>query len=61
MGQALTPKDARDLSRAKLEDMVNGIARILWGPNADDPDREWDSETLEAIAGTLTDEGLGPK
>ena len=49
-----------ELSRKELVQMVTDIECILWGANGDDPDREWDSETLDAIAGTLTDAGLGP-
>jgi hypothetical protein len=56
---------ARDLSRETLEQMISQIQAILWldmraDPERWDPDNEWDSETVEYIAGVLEDQGLRP-
>lgn len=43
--------------------LIQGIQRILWYDNREDkwdPDCEWNSETIEYVAGTMEDAGLKP-
>ena len=54
------------LSVKELRDIVEDIRDILWldvCPDRDfyNPDKEWDSETIEYVAGTLEDAGLRPE
>ena len=54
------------LSLRQLRDIVEGIRDILWldideGGDVFNPDKEWDSETIEYVAGTLEDAGLRPE
>ena len=51
------------LSLRQLRDIVEGIRDILWLDIDSDrdfynPDKEWDCETIEYVAGTLEDAGL---
>ena len=49
-------------SSDRFQDAINQIRSILWR-TADqwDADKEWDSETLEYVAGVLEDLGLKPR
>ena len=54
------------LTIKQLRDIVEGIRDILWldiYPDRDfyNPDKEWDCETIEYVAGTLEDAGLRPQ
>jgi hypothetical protein len=54
------------LSLRQLRDIVEGICEILWLDFDGDrfvhnPDKEWDCETIEYVAGTLEDAGLRPE
>jgi hypothetical protein len=53
------------LSLRQLRDIVEGIRDILWLDYDRDrivlnPEKEWDFETIEFVAGTLEDAGLRP-
>ena len=51
------------LDDQQLFDIVSQIQRILWYNDREerwDPDREWDSQTIEWVAGVLEDYGLCP-
>jgi hypothetical protein len=54
------------LSRAELEEIVGQIQGLLWLDLVADeetwnPDKEWNRETLEYVAGVLEDAGLRPE
>jgi len=51
------------LPHKQLADLVERIQSILWCDNDDnvDADKEWDSETLELVAGSMSAAGLGPQ
>jgi hypothetical protein len=54
------------LSVRQLRDIVEGIRDILWLDYDRDrffhnPDKEWDWDTLDSVAGTLEDAGLRPE
>jgi len=55
------PKRPYDLSNEQLIDTVAAIQVILWN---DDgvwrADNEWDSETIERVAGVMSNVGLSP-
>ena len=58
-------KNANELSREELAEVVAGIQAILFldiGPEGDfwNGDKEWGTETLEAVADTLEEHGLRP-
>src|SRR4051812_40227564 len=59
-------KHARELSHEQLADLVDQVQQILY-LSADtqgmtwDPNKEWDVESLEAVAGVLEDAGLKPQ
>jgi hypothetical protein len=64
MRQRRSP-EVMKLSLGQLRDIVEGIRNILWldiEPHRDfyNPDKTWDWETLEYVAGTLEDAGLRP-
>ena len=45
----------------RFKGAVEGIRSILWEtPGGWDPGKEWDSETIEYVAGVLEDLGLRP-
>lgn len=59
------PPEVMRLSVKQLRDIVDGIRDILWldldqGRDFYNPDKEWDCETIEFVAGTLEDAGLRP-
>jgi hypothetical protein len=54
------------LSLRQLRDIVEGIRDILWldiddGRDFYNPEKSWDWDTLEFVAGTLEDGGLRPQ
>jgi hypothetical protein len=56
-----------DLTREQLIDVVTQVRNLLWrefneGTDVEslNPDKEWDGETLEYVAGVLEDYGLAP-
>jgi hypothetical protein len=58
-------RSADELSREEMEHVISQIQALLWldmrGENELwDPDKQWDSETIEYIAGVLDDQGLRP-
>lgn len=58
-------KNANELGREELAEVVAGIQVILFldiGPEGDrwNSEKEWDTETLEAVADTLEEHGLRP-
>jgi hypothetical protein len=56
-------KTPSELTRAQLENIVGQIQSILWlDPRTDrfDPDRAWDTETIEWVSAVLEDAGLKP-
>ncbi len=56
-------KQPSDLTREELEDIVSQVRNILWkdySTDALDPDRSWNSETIEWVSGVLEDAGLKP-
>jgi hypothetical protein len=55
-----------DLSRETMEQILSQIQILLWhDTNAQgdfwNPEKEWDSETLEFIAGVLEEQELRPR
>jgi hypothetical protein len=55
----------RQLSREDMEQIISQIQAILWLDMSEDgelwnPDKEWDSETVENVAAVLADHGLRP-
>jgi len=59
-------KHARDLSPEQLANLVDQVQQFLYlSANAQgmiwDPDKEWDSETIESVAGVVADAGLKPE
>ena len=74
-GSEHTPEKARvapaesefpieQLDDQQLFDIVSQIQKILWYDGREerwDPDREWDSQTIEQVAGVLEDYGLCPE
>jgi hypothetical protein len=53
------------LSHEQMQDIISQIQAMLWldmgeKPQVWDPDKEWDSETIEWVAGVLDDYGLRP-
>jgi hypothetical protein len=58
-------KNARDLSREQLVQLVDHVQQVLF-LDADTrgmiwtPDKEWDSEGLDSIAAMMADAGLTP-
>lgn len=56
-------KQPSDLTHEELEDIVLQIRNILWKDYSTDeldPDRSWNSETIEWVAGVLEDAELKP-
>ena len=56
-------KQLSDLTREQLEDIVGQVRDTLWRDPLSgdlDPDRSWDSETIEWVSGVLEDAGLKP-
>jgi hypothetical protein len=56
-------KTPGELTREQLENLVGQIQSILWlDPLTDrfDPDRSWDTETIEWVSAVLEDAGLKP-
>lgn len=55
--------DKLDRSRPNaFEDAIGRIRSILWRtPEGWDPDKEWDSETIDDVARVLDDLGLRPR
>ena len=55
---------AQDLNHEELVSVVSQIQSILYADYADvdvwNPNKEWDSETLEYVAAVLEDFGLVP-
>jgi hypothetical protein len=49
------PESTRDI---KAHDALAAMQEFLWPP--EEPDRDWDSETIEVIARLLADAGYGP-
>lgn len=37
------------------------IRDVLWGPDGTDPDREWDSDTIDEVARLVERAGFGPR
>ena len=57
-------KQPSDLTRAELEEVVLVIRDILWRDPISgelDPERSWNSETIEWVSGALEDAGLKPE
>jgi hypothetical protein len=61
------PKCPSELSHDQLVEALSTIQQILWfedwnDPANDrwDPDKEWDSETIEWVSGVLSDLALAP-
>ena len=53
-----------ELDKLELEQLVIQIREILWFDNREDrwnSDLEWNSETIEYVAGVLEDAGLKPE
>src|SRR4051812_6338949 len=51
-------------TREQLEDIIRQIQSLLWlDPltGVFDPDRSWDTETIEWVSGVLEDAGLKPE
>jgi hypothetical protein len=59
-------KSPRDLSRDQLVHLVDHVQQVLF-LDADargmmwNPDKEWDSETIDSIAAAMIDAGLKPE
>ncbi len=56
-------KQPSDLTREELEDIVSQVRNVLWKDYSTDeldPDRSWNSETIEWVSGVLEDAGLKP-
>ena len=56
-------KQPSDLTREQLENIVVQVRDILWLDAISgqlDPERAWDSETIEWVAGAIEDAGLKP-
>jgi hypothetical protein len=57
-------RDVSQLSETELREIVEQIRSALWFDWAKeefDPDKEWDWDTIEFIAGVLDDFGLQPE
>lgn len=56
-------KDPQDLPLDDLTEVVRAVQATLWRAcdGAVEPDKEWDSDTLSAIGGILSDNGLDPQ
>jgi hypothetical protein len=55
-------KRADELTNEQLVEMVSAIQSILWRHGDRwDPDKAWDAETIEYVAGVLEDAGLRPE
>jgi hypothetical protein len=55
----------RQLSRKDMEQIISKVQAILWLDMSEEgelwnPDKEWDSETVESVAAVLADHGLRP-
>jgi hypothetical protein len=64
-GEERTMTMPTNLTRQQLVDVVNHIRDILWldvrgSREWLNPDKTWDAETLEMVAGVLEDAGLKP-
>lgn len=56
------PKDPQELPKSQLESVVAVIQSILWeDDNGWNPDKEWDSGTIEEVAQALSRRGLKPE
>ena len=61
------PRNIKSLSRAELETVVRSVQDYLWNDGLGygsvewNADKEWDSDTVEDIAGTLASVGLRPE
>jgi hypothetical protein len=58
------PRNVSELNETGLREIVGEIYRALWfdfAKNEFDPDKEWDWDTIEFIAGVLEDHGLRPE
>lgn len=58
-------KNPNSLDHDQLLDVVERIQAVLWlEPDERDetwnPDKEWDSETIEQVAAVMTEHGLRP-
>lgn len=58
-------RNVSDLSREELENIVGNVQAILWldvdrASDNWDPDKSWDSETIEYVADALIRHGLRP-
>ena len=56
-------RNVSDLNTTELRDIVNQICQTLWfdfAENEFDPDKEWEVDTIEYVAGVLEDSGLKP-
>jgi hypothetical protein len=60
-------KHAQELLPDQLCSIITEIQRLLWyslssdGKWVPEPDKEWDSETIEHVAGLLEQEGMKPE
>lgn len=56
-----TLKDPNELTKEELVAVVRDVQDILWGDDVREPDEDhdWEVETIEYVAGALTDRGLG--
>ncbi len=58
------PPEIMKLTTEQLRDIVEQIRQILWfdfAENEFDPDREWEVDTIEYVAGVLEDSGVKPE
>ena len=57
-------RNVSDLSTPQLRNIIDQIRQILWfdfATNEFDPDKEWEVDTIEYVAGVLEDHGLRPR